>query len=148
MKLFKVLCAKRVYRAASAAAIITVALSHTQKHLLGILLLAAAAGLIVIGCGPPLPPSKPLSELTPEELRGQQVFANHCARCHYTNSDSGLHGPGLFGLYRRKYLRSGAPANDDRVTAVILHGRGMMPAFGDSMDDEQLHALLAYLHTL
>jgi mono/diheme cytochrome c family protein len=54
----------------------------------------------------------------------------------------------LFGLYRRKYLRSGAPANDDRVTEVILHGRGMMPAMGNSMDEEQLAELLAYLHTL
>jgi mono/diheme cytochrome c family protein len=54
----------------------------------------------------------------------------------------------LFGLYRRKYLRSGAPANDDRITAVIQHGRGMMPAMGDSMDEQQLQALLAYLHTL
>lgn len=109
-------------------------------------MLIAAAGLM--GCGPALAPSKPLSELTPEETRGQQVFADHCARCHNANSDSALHGPGLFGLYRRKYLRSGATANDERVTDVILHGRAMMPAMGNSMDDEQLQALLAYLHTL
>jgi mono/diheme cytochrome c family protein len=40
------------------------------------------------------------------------------------------------------------PANDDRVRTTILHGRGMMPAFGDQLDDQQLHDLLAYLHTL
>jgi mono/diheme cytochrome c family protein len=126
----------------------TLALSHTQKHLLGIVMLIAAAGLIAIGCGPALAPSKPLNELTPEEALGQQVFGSRCARCHYANSDSPLHGPGLFGLFRRKYLRSGAPANDERVTDVILHGRGMMPAMGNSMDEEQLQTLLAYLHTL
>ena len=125
-----------------------VALSQTQRHILGIVMLIAAAGLMAIGCGPSLTPSKPLNELTPEEARGQQVFVSRCGRCHYANSDSALHGPGLFGLFRRKYLRSGAPANDDRVTDVILHGRGMMPAMGDSLDDEQLQALLAYLHTL
>ncbi|QNI35077.1 cytochrome c [Alloacidobacterium dinghuense] len=108
----------------------------------------AAAGLAAVGCGPKLAPSKPLNELTPQEAHGQQVFAGHCARCHYADRDSGLHGPGLFGLFRRKYLRNGAPANDDRVTDLILHGRGMMPAMGNSMDDEQLQALLAYLHTL
>jgi mono/diheme cytochrome c family protein len=124
------------------------ALSHTQKHLLGIVMLIAVTGLTAIGCGPPLAPSKPLSELTPDEARGQQVFVSRCARCHYANSDSALHGPGLFGLFRRKYLRSGAPANAERVTDVILHGRGMMPAMGNSMDDEQLQALFAYLHTL
>jgi mono/diheme cytochrome c family protein len=131
-----------------AAAIMTSALSHTQKHLLGIVMLIAAAGLMAIGCGPALAPSKPLNELTPEEARGQQVFGSQCARCHYANKDAALDGPGLFGLFRRKYLRSGAPANDERVTNVILHGRGMMPAMGNSMDEEQLQALLAYLHTL
>ncbi len=107
-----------------------------------------ATSLMTIGCGPALAPSKPFNELTPKQVRGQQVFASQCGRCHYANSDSALHGPGLFGLFRRKYLRSGAPANDGRVTDVILHGRGMMPAMGNSMDDEQLQALLAYLHTL
>src|ERR1700743_1208468 len=108
-------------------------LSHTQKHFLGIVMLMAAAGLMAAGCGPALTPSKPLNQLTPEEAQGQQVFVAHCARCHYENSDSGLHGPGPFGLFRRKYLRNGAPANDDRVTNLILHGRGMMPAMGNSM---------------
>jgi mono/diheme cytochrome c family protein len=126
----------------------TAVLSHTQKHLLGIVMLIAAAGLLAIGCGPSLPPSKPLNELTPLEANGHQIFVNHCSRCHYANSDSGLRGPGLFGLFRRKYLRNGAPANDDRVTNLIEHGRGMMPAMGNTIDDEQLQALLAYLHTL
>jgi mono/diheme cytochrome c family protein len=125
-----------------------VTLSHTEKHLLGTVMLMVATGLVATGCGPSLAPSKPLNELTPEEARGQQVFASRCGRCHYANSDSALHGPGLFALYRRKYLRSGAPANDDRITDVILHGRGIMPAMGNSIDEEQLQALLAYLHTL
>jgi mono/diheme cytochrome c family protein len=101
-----------------------------------------------IGCRASLSPSKPLSELTAEESAGHRVFATRCGGCHEANSESALHGPGLFGLYRKQYLPSGAPANDDRVTWVILHGRGMMPAEGDSMDDGQLRALLAYLHTL
>ena len=103
---------------------------------------------IALGCSPALSPSKPLNELTPEEARGQQIFSSHCERCHYANSDAALRGPGLFGLFRRKYLHSGAPANDERVTAVIMHGRGIMPAFGNSIDEQQLQELLAYLHTL
>jgi mono/diheme cytochrome c family protein len=47
-----------------------------------------------------------------------------------------------------KYLPSGAPANDDRIASVILHGRGMMPAFANNLDDQQLADLLAYLRTL
>ena len=56
--------------------------------------------------------------------------------------------PGLQGLYKQQYLPSGAPANDDRVTSAILHGRGMMPAFANDLDDQQLNDLIAYLHTL
>jgi mono/diheme cytochrome c family protein len=123
-------------------------LSHIQKFFSAIVTLTAAMGTVAIGCGPKLPPSKPLNELTAKEAQGRQVFVSRCARCHYADRDSALHAPGLFGLYRRKYLRNGAPANDDRVTDIILHGRGMMPAMGNSMDDEQLQALLAYLHTL
>lgn len=108
----------------------------------------ALALALLTGCGPKLPSSKPLSELTPQELRGHEVFVQNCARCHDANDTRSLHGPGLQGLFKQQYLPSGAPANDDRVTDVILHGRGMMPAFGNRIDEEQLQDLLAYLHTL
>ncbi len=107
-----------------------------------------AASLIAAGCRPSLPPSKPLAELTPQEANGYALFQSRCAKCHYANSRDGLHGPGLKGLYRNHYLPSGAPANDDRVTSAILHGRGMMPAFANDLDDQQMNDLIAYLHTL
>lgn len=102
----------------------------------------------VTGCKASLPPSTPLSELSPQQTSGHQVYVTRCAGCHYPNSEDPLHGPGLKGVYRKKYLPSGAPANDDRVTAVIERGRNMMPAFGNNLDDQQLADLLAYLHTL
>lgn len=95
-----------------------------------------------------MPPSKPLSELTPRELSGHQVFVAQCARCHYANSERGLHGPGLLGLFRQPYLPSGIAANDERVSSIILHGRGVMPAMGNRLNEQQLQDLLAYLHTL
>ncbi len=45
-------------------------------------------------------------------------------------------------------LPSGAPANDERVTATILHGHGLMPAMGNTMNQQDIDDLLAYLHTL
>ena len=111
-------------------------------------LVLLAFALAATGCGPSLPPSTPLSELTPQQSSGHQVYMARCAGCHYPNSEDPLHGPGLQGLYKKKYLPSGAPANDDRVTAVILRGRNMMPAFGNNLDDQQLADLLAYLRTL
>lgn len=100
-----------------------------------------------VGCHS-APSSKPLSKLTPAEMQGYTVFHNNCAPCHVANGSSGQHGPSLQGLFKKPYLPSGAPANDDRVRATILHGRNMMPPFAYSLDDQQIDALLAYLHTL
>jgi mono/diheme cytochrome c family protein len=113
-------------------------------------LLAVMAMIIAVaaGCGPSLGPSKPVSELSPAEQRGQAVYSRDCASCHYASQSGDLHGPSLFGMYRKKYLPSGAPANDERVTPVILRGRNMMPGYQNQLDDQQLADLLAYLHTL
>jgi len=117
------------------------------KHLW--LAAACACGIAgVVACGPSLGPSKPLSQLTAQEQRGQVVYQKYCASCHYANQTGDLHGPSLFAMYRKKYLPSGAPANDERVTPVILRGRNMMPGYGNDLSDQQLADLLAYLHTL
>jgi mono/diheme cytochrome c family protein len=113
-----------------------------------LVLIGVVSGLMLAGCGPSLGPSKPVSELTPQEARGRAVYQQYCAGCHYANRTGDLHGPSLFGMYRKKYLPSGAPANDERVTPVILRGRKMMPAYGNDLSDQQLADLVAYLHTL
>jgi mono/diheme cytochrome c family protein len=109
--------------------------------------LVCSVWLPIVGCNR-TPPSKPLSELTPTEMQGRAIFQSHCAMCHSANTEKSLHGPGLQGMFKKRYLPSGAPANDDRVTATILHGRNMMPGFGNELDERQLQDLLAYLHTI
>jgi mono/diheme cytochrome c family protein len=116
--------------------------------LLAVGALAAVAGIGAVGCGPSLGPSKPVSALTAQEQRGRAVYQQYCASCHYANQAGDLHGPSLFAIYRKKYLPSGAPANDERVTPVIQRGRNMMPGYGNDLSDQQLADLLAYLHTL
>ncbi len=93
------------------------------------------------------PPPTPLDQLTPQQSLGHQYFQTHCAQCHYDREPGPLHGPSLLSVYKKPYLPSGAPANDDRITATILHGHGMMPASPDT-DSTDLQNLLAYLHTL
>jgi mono/diheme cytochrome c family protein len=95
-----------------------------------------------------LAPSKPLNELTPQEAAGRQVFVSRCSSCHYAETEKGMNGPGLEGLFRKPYLHSGMAANDAQVTAVIVRGRNMMPALGNTLTDQQLADLMAYLHTL
>jgi mono/diheme cytochrome c family protein len=105
------------------------------------------AGVMVAGCHS-TPPPTPLSELNAQQTQGHGVYQAHCAVCHYDRRSGSLHGPSLLGMYKKQELQSGAPANDERVTATILHGHGLMPAQGGRLDQQDLDDLLAYLHTL
>lgn len=93
------------------------------------------------------PPPKPLDQLNAQEARGYAVFQARCGACHHDRTSDPLHGPALLGVYKKPYLPSGAPANDDRVSATVLRGRNLMPA-QPNMEQDDLDNLLAYLHTL
>ncbi len=110
-----------------------------------ILALLALAG----GCGKDLSKESDAElGLNAQQAAGRAVFNAYCAACHTAYSSSGLKGPGLKNLFRRQYLPSGLPADDRFVEQTIVGGRGMMPAQGDALTDEQLRDLMAYLHTL
>ena len=105
----------------------------------------SAALAVVVGCRS-LPPSKPESQFTEQEARGQQVYKADCAKCHYPTNTRSLHGPGLQAITKVKAMPSGTPPTDERLSVVILRGRNMMP--GTELNDSQLNDLLAYLKTL
>lgn len=110
-------------------------------------LCAVAACAFLGGCHSSAPP-KPLEMLTAQEQLGRANFEVNCGACHYDRQSGSLHGPSLLGVYKKRYLPSGAPANDDRIRNVILHGRGNMPALGGSLSDDTIVDILAYLKTL
>jgi mono/diheme cytochrome c family protein len=111
-----------------------------------LLLLMVVAGVFAVAGCRSLPPSKPEALWSPEEARGAQVFHDNCAKCHYPTTTRGMKGPGLQAITKVKSMPSGMPPTDERMTAVILRGRGMMPA--TQLPDDQLQDLLAYLHSL
>lgn len=87
--------------------------------------------------------------LNEQQIVGRKIYDNYCDRCHEPYSTSGKQGPGLQGVFRQQYLpMSGLPANDERVTEIILYGRSKMPAYGQTLSPQQVKDLLAYLHTL
>jgi mono/diheme cytochrome c family protein len=100
-----------------------------------------------VGCTK-LPPPTPLDQLNAQQMRGHDEFQAHCAACHYDRRNGPLNGPSLMGVFKKDYLPSGAPANDDRVMGTILYGRSMMPAMGRTMTPDERDDLMAYLHTL
>jgi mono/diheme cytochrome c family protein len=86
--------------------------------------------------------------LTPQQAEGKHLYEVRCAHCHEDN-DLALKKvpPDLHGLFDHKTLPSGAPATDAAVRQNVLTGKGMMPSFAGRFTDEQMAALLAYLHT-
>jgi mono/diheme cytochrome c family protein len=95
-----------------------------------------------------LPPPTPLNQLNAQQMHGHEVFQANCRRCHSDRTDAAMNGPALRGVFKKEYLASGAAASDERVSATVLHGRNMMPAQADKIDQQDLNDLLAYLHTL
>jgi mono/diheme cytochrome c family protein len=86
--------------------------------------------------------------LTPQEAEGKHLYQVRCAHCHEEN-DLALKKvpPDLYHLFDHTTLPSGAPATDAAVRQNVLTGRGMMPSFAGRFNEEQMNALLAYLHT-
>jgi mono/diheme cytochrome c family protein len=87
--------------------------------------------------------------LNPQQSSGRKIYDNYCDRCHHPYSTKGKKGPGLKGIFQRQFLSlSGLPANDDRVTDIIRNGRPDMPGYSQTLSQQDIQDLLAYLHTL
>lgn len=86
--------------------------------------------------------------LNAQQARGRRIFHITCVGCHAAYSSHGSKGPGLKGLFKKPYLPSGMTATDEHVADTILHGRRIMPAFENQLDQRDVRDLLAYLHTL
>jgi mono/diheme cytochrome c family protein len=116
---------------------------------LGEILVALFLGLVLAGCES-RPPYKSDAELglNTQQARGRALYDTYCLRCHEAYISGGRNGPSLMGVFKKKELPSGAPANDERAAEVIMRGRAKMPAFADKLDLAQVQDILAYLHTL
>jgi len=87
--------------------------------------------------------------LTPRQAEGRHLYDQYCDRCHAPYSSRGRQGPPMKGIFKKPYMSiSGLPANDERVEDIIRIGRNKMQGFGNVLTEEQIQALLAYMHTL
>ena len=87
--------------------------------------------------------------LNPQQAAGRKIYDSNCARCHEPYSTRGKKGPGLKGVFQKKYLSlSGLPANDERVSDIVRLGRNEMPGYSQTLSAQDIQDLLAYLHTL
>ena len=123
-------------------------LTPHRVRLASSVLASLLALLVLVACD--AEPRKTDAELglNPEQAAGRRVYDTRCAECHYAYSKRNLRGPSLNGLFKKQFMTNGIPANDDRVTDIILMGRAKMPAFQNKLTQQQLDSLMAYLHTL
>jgi mono/diheme cytochrome c family protein len=115
------------------------------------LVLGAFLGALCIAFGcESRPPRKSDAELglNPQQASGRRVYDTYCLGCHEAYMSGGRRGPSLMGVFKKRELPSGTPANDQRVGEVVMQGRAKMPAFGDRISQQQLEELLGYMHTL
>lgn len=112
------------------------------------IVIVAVAAILLAGCDTQIRKSDAELGLNAQQASGRRVFDRHCAMCHEAYSSRALRGPSLEGMFKKQFMPSGTPANDDRAREVIELGRSKMPAFARVLTQQQMDDLLAYLHTL
>lgn len=82
--------------------------------------------------------------------QGQTIYAEKCALCHGASGHGD--GPGAAALEPKpRNHTDGSYMNtqtNEQLHEVIKNGKGQMPAWGATMTDEEIDAVLAYVRTL
>lgn len=117
--------------------------------------LTTISGLVLFilsGCAPSS--LSPSSTPTPTPTRapvflGREVFLRVCAECHGQNAEgyaNGLAAPALNST-EHAWHHPDQQIHDWIVNGKLGLGREM-PALGDKLSDDEVHAVIDYLHTL
>jgi mono/diheme cytochrome c family protein len=79
---------------------------------------------------------------------GNELFQQHCASCHYAETAAQKIGPGLKGLWSRGAFANGKKVTDAGLTKWIEDGGKNMPGLKESLNPEQIRALISYVKSL
>jgi cytochrome c6 len=72
--------------------------------------------------------------------QGEQLYIVQCGRCHQ------MDGSGFAHIYPAMAGNPVVTLHDINPSlAVILHGRGSMPGFSDSLDNEQIASIMTFI---
>ncbi len=133
-------------------------MNFTSRTFALIFLLLIGCAMTSAGCaGPSGQAASDDSTLTPTEQEGARLFTHHCSSCHATTGDTIVVGPSLAGVAARAGTR--VEGQDPRTyletsirspEAYMVEGFAnlMPPTLGESLTDEEIDALIAFLLTL
>jgi ubiquinol-cytochrome c reductase cytochrome b subunit len=86
-------------------------------------------------------PANLIKDRTPVELAGAVVFKNkQCQNCHAVGKDGGQRGPNLTAI--------GTRMTQPQLVRQVIQGGGNMPAYGNTLSQEEVRCLVAYLSSL
>jgi mono/diheme cytochrome c family protein len=86
----------------------------------------------------------------PVLARGQFVYATQCAPCHGPQGagNGPVVGPGKFPIAPAVNSSATAARSDGYLYAVVVVGRGLMPAYGEKITHTDRWAVVSYLRQL
>jgi mono/diheme cytochrome c family protein len=76
-----------------------------------------------------------------DDATGEEIYLQLCSNCHGDDLAGGI-GPNL-GMGSKS-----AEQPDEFLEISILQGRGRMPSFQSSLNDEQLDRLISHIRTV
>ena len=132
--------------------VLNLVLGKRNHPLVLIAIFSVSALLGVAACSATLQTSNATQSLTPTIdtiVQGREVYMRICAQCH------GENGEGYANELQSPALNQSEHAYhhpDQQIHDWIVHGKlglgRQMPPFGEQLTDNEVHAVIAYLHTL
>ncbi len=80
-----------------------------------------------------------------QEISGQRLFNQYCARCHGTDGVPTKDAPTASSFASAAVVER---LSDETIKGVIRRGKGQMPGFGERFTDATLQVFVAYVRSL
>jgi cytochrome c2 len=103
--------------------------------------------ILSAGCAAALLAGRMVAQDSGDAAKGKDVF-EQCGVCNNVDTDEKKIGPSLKGLFKKAKLKNGKPVNDENVLKMINTGGNGMPAYADTLSDDEKKQVIAYLKTV
>lgn len=88
----------------------------------------------------PVPTTPALTDPTPTPAT---LFEQNCAACHANGGNIIRRGKNL----KQKAMKRNGYDSVDAIAQIITHGKGIMSAYGDRLNEAEISAIAQYVHT-